>query len=194
MACEEAPLLMKTVAASVAPNITVLEKDTFDLPNGVRLIGCTLWSHVPNDAAMVVGFMINDYKAILTREGAPIGEPRRAKPADTNRLHAASVAWLEAELARAKAQGKRCIVCTHHSPAPETTKAGTKLGDPINTAFVSDQTRLMTNPPVFAWLYGHTHVSKRLSINGIDVTSNQVGYSGKEQSGFDPSLVYTFPT
>jgi 3',5'-cyclic AMP phosphodiesterase CpdA len=136
--CEDAPGSLRSLAASVAGNVTVLERETHDLPNGYRLLGCTLWSHVPPESAVMINFMVNDYKAISTREGVPRGTTRRVKPADTNRLHAEAVAWLEAELAKAKAQGKRCVVCTHHSPLLSATKAGTKPTDSLNTAFVSD--------------------------------------------------------
>jgi hypothetical protein len=52
----------------------------------------------------------------------------------------------------------------------------------------------MANPPVAAWLYGHTHVSRQATVNGVEVLSNQVGYAGKDTaSGYDPTLVWKFP-
>lgn len=79
--------------------IYFLEKSSFEL-NGVRFLGCTLWSGfdlygagTQQALAMTAARRnINDYWMIHARGG------KRLEPRDTLKLHHAAVRWLDAEL------------------------------------------------------------------------------------------------
>lgn len=91
----------------------------------VRVLGTTLWSHIPNDAVVTpsgqpmsrhehIQAVLHDYKHV--RLGGQM-----LTPADVCALHAEHVAWLARELRAAAAAGLRCAVVSHHVP----TQAGT---------------------------------------------------------------------
>lgn len=70
---------------------------------------------------------------------------------------------------------------THHPP-----RAGTNHprydADPLAPAFASVLTGLR-QPPVKAWIYGHTHFNADLDRHGVRVLSNQCGYFQEHLSG-----------
>src|SRR4051794_14988066 len=76
---------------------------------GVRVVGCTLWSHVPEEDVSCVQRQMNDYH--LIRMGK-----RKLLVEDTNRWHDEALAWLKSQLAKAKEAGERVVVLTHHAP------------------------------------------------------------------------------
>mmetsp|Transcript_61017 Transcript_61017/g.108488 ORF Transcript_61017/g.108488 Transcript_61017/m.108488 type:complete len:594 (+) Transcript_61017:138-1919(+) len=129
-----------------------LDCNSFDLPNSsLRILGCTLWSYVGDEQAESVASSLNDYTAIRS-DGCEIGV------ADTNAWHAQQLRWLQREITRAKEDGKRCVVMTHHAPSFHGTCAPRHLNSPISAGFCNSLERLLC-PPVTAWLFGHTHWS-----------------------------------
>lgn len=131
--------------------------------DGVRFLGCTLWSDVTDAAARDV----NDYRRI-----------KGATPAGTRALHAAHVAWIEGELAVAVPT----VVVTHH--APDGRMNAPFADGKLDTAFATDLPHLF-RPPVLAWICGHVHKSATHVTHGIPCSTNCYGYDG-EDTGFDP--------
>jgi len=145
--------------------------------DGVRFLGCTLWSGFTLygadrvEASMnVARRTINDYWMINARGG------KLLHPRDTLRLHKTAVRWLDAALAKPY-EGKTVVV-THFAPhrrcvAPEHE------GSDVSPYFVTDLAWLMAKHRIDLWCYGHTHTNTDfVAENGCRVISNQLGYSG----------------
>jgi hypothetical protein len=174
--------------ADSLPNVRFLDCESVNL-GGVKVLGCTLWSHVPLPAREVVRNTLNDYRVI---EMLDIGaeEPRPLLVTDTNAMHRREATFLWKEIATAKEAGQMVLVLTHHSPLIRGTSHPEYEGLPTNHGFSTDLSELMGSP-VAAWVYGHTHFNpSELVVNGTRVLANQKGYN-EEKTGvaFDPGLV-----
>lgn len=168
-------------------SVHVLENDEVVL-DGVRFLGCTLWSDFEFDGAehlelsmRVCERAVTDYR--LIRHG---GDGRRLRAADTRALHLASRGWLQERLA--DAHDGPTVVVTHHAPyilwrPPEVAL---RL---VAGAFVSDLGPLMGGERVAAWIYGHTHRAADRDIEGTRLVSNPRGYPDEPVAGFDAQLV-----
>lgn len=164
------------------------EKRSFEL-NGVRFLGCTLWSGFDlngadkADAYMAVAKRgINDYWMIYARGGKTL-EPR-----DTLKLHRTAVRWLDSELS--KPFSGKTVVVTHFAPhrgcvAPQYE------GSDMSPYFVSDLSRLMQKHRIDVWCHGHTHTNNDfMAEGGCRVISNQLGYPNEQASiGFRNDLI-----
>jgi len=172
-------------------NITFLDK-TSVLVDGVRVLGTTLWSNIPEKWKRDVYLGLNDYRCINV-------ENQETKENDRLSVEQ-SVAWFQDELgwlkeqillAREK-QGKekeKVVIFTHHAPSMKRTSDPRYEGSPCNCAFATDLELLMGGP-VRLWCFGHTHFSSDQFINGTRVVSNQVGYIvNGEKTGFTPGKV-----
>lgn len=153
--------------------------DTDPVINGpVRFLGCTLWSgfslhgeeHIlPH--MMIAQRRINDYILITARQGKTLS------PEDTLALHHASVAWLDAELA--KPFDGKTVVVTHFGPRRQCVPQQHQ-GSDLSPYFVTDLDWLMEKHPIAAWCYGHTHTNISFKAeSGCQVVSNQRGYPGE---------------
>jgi hypothetical protein len=184
---EERKYDMRRLADSL-PNVRFLDCESVNL-GGVKVLGCTLWSHVPPPAREVVRNTLTDYRVI---EVLDIGaeEPRPLLVSDTNAMHRREATFLWKEIAAAKEAGQTLLVLTHHSSLIRGTSHPEYEGLPTNHGFSADLSELMGSP-VAAWVYGHTHFNpSELVVNGTRVLANQKGYS-EEKTGvaFDPGLV-----
>lgn len=157
----------------------------------VRVLGCTLWSHVPPEAATLVREGLNDYRAI---QGFGIETG--------NREHEEDVAWLTRELLSVRAAQARCVVVTHHAPLMQGTSHPMYEGAnrPLNHAFATDMRALIEEfadvAPV--WIHGHTHFTHKTmfhtgpgreegcedGLKTVTVASNQRGYTSREGQHF----------
>lgn len=165
-------------------NIVFLNKDTYDIDeldmpglSGFRIAGTTLWSHVEDEQMSDIRCFISDYRAIL---GWSVE--------DNNCTHAASLKWLKREIDRARADGKKLLIMTHHAPLLESCQAKHR-GSPLSSAFETDLSSLIkANPHICMWMHGHTHHTDTRKVGETIVISNQYGYSG-ESVNFDRSMV-----
>eukprot|EP00195_Chlamydomonas_chlamydogama_P008584 CAMPEP_0202890936 /NCGR_PEP_ID=MMETSP1392-20130828/1173_1 /ASSEMBLY_ACC=CAM_ASM_000868 /TAXON_ID=225041 /ORGANISM="Chlamydomonas chlamydogama, Strain SAG 11-48b" /LENGTH=309 /DNA_ID=CAMNT_0049574591 /DNA_START=24 /DNA_END=953 /DNA_ORIENTATION=- len=164
--------------------VKLLQRSRYDIvPGKLRIVGTTLWSHVPGEDAYEVRCNLNDYHLI---QGFSV--------ADSNEEHRQDVAWLRAETALAEADGVRLVVVTHHAPLLTGTSHPQFLGSPTNCAFATDLSHLM-RAPIALWVFGHTHFCSR-QVKGpgsVVVVSNQRGYADipEEAEMFRPSAVET---
>ena len=83
-------------------------------------------------------------------------------------LHAKDVRWLKQELHRARRDGIRCVVVTHHAPLAAGTSDPKYAGSSMNSAFVTDLSDLIASNADVApiWIHGHTHHSHILAVPG----------------------------
>ena len=169
-------------------NIHVLNPGCIEL-NGVRFIGCTLWSDfelfgagtLPQAMAEAqVG--LNDFRLIRTFEdrsgrliaGPRLGRARRFTPEHALRRHQRERRYLERKLAE-PFEGPTVVV-THHgiglASVPERFKR-----DPLSAAFVSDLTAMVEKHKPALWVHGHTHDSFDYTIGPTRVVCNPKGYN-----------------
>jgi 3',5'-cyclic AMP phosphodiesterase CpdA len=174
-------------AAAAGSSVRVLEHDEVVL-DGVRFLGCTLWSDFDFDgrerraAAMALcARVVNDYEHI---EFGP--RARTLQPRDTRTLHVASRRWLQARLAAPHAGPT--VVVTHHAPLIRTRPAQPAVRA-LAGAFASDLTALMGADRAAAWIFGHTHRAADLDVRGTRVVSNPRGYPDQPVAGFEPARV-----
>jgi len=189
------------------PNLVFMHR-TSVLVEGVRVLGCTLWSNIKDEKKAEVGMMLSDYRVINIGVDPPEITPvevdaewkerqtmigkRRLEVGDTHKWHLEEVEWLNAEIAQAKANGERVVVFTHHAPVwGYGDSSSDHLDSPIRSAFSTDLSH-MFGEPIVAWCYGHTHWYNDLTMNGTRVISNPHGYpreSEEMEKGYDPYFV-----
>jgi predicted phosphodiesterase len=150
--------------------------------DGVRFLGCTLWTDYSlapeGERASVIeeARKLNpDYQ--LIRYGA-----RAFAPEDAIALCARHRAWLAAELARP--HSGKTVVITHFAPHPRSIAAA-YAGHRANPAFVVDLEEAMGQAAL--WIHGHTHTFFDYRVRGTRVICNPRGYPG-ERTGFRPDL------
>lgn len=167
-------------------NVILMNNSTYDLEN-VKIIGSTLWSHIPDTASEYIKQTINDYHLIKKLDTN--NELINITPNDTNNWNIESIDFIKKEIQNAT---KPCIVLTHHAPLFSNDITEIFLADPKylnsknNYAF-HNNLRDLIKSPVCAWMYGHTHYAGRFKLNGVIVASNQLGYlSEQNQIKFDP--------
>ncbi|KAI9331744.1 Metallo-dependent phosphatase-like protein [Obelidium mucronatum] len=171
-------------------------QDFFVAESNLRILGCTLWSHIPDgEPRAAIGKYLNDFRMIGTRKGRTEAEtPRRITVDDYNAWHKSDVAWLEDQINNAKERGERILVITHHPPTFEQTSAPEFRSDDnvMKFAFASDLERLF-GEMVVCWCYGHTHFTNDMVIKGTRVVSNQPGYLFERgnNKGWFPKKVIT---
>ena len=176
------------------PRIHFLQDTSYLLPNSVRILGTTLWSHVPPQTALIVGECHYDYKVIFTSvetqvEGKKIKTLRLITVDDTNRWHAQQHAWLTQEIRKARENREHVVIITHHAPSRIDTLTREEVEEGVEDAYANDHDGDCVDP-VRLWFYGHTHRSTDLIVNSTRVVSNQHGHIG-ENSGFRPNMKIT---
>jgi predicted phosphodiesterase len=150
--------------------------------DGVRFLGCTLWTDFElaidsaggprRDAARgmsVAGRRMADYRCIQWLEGAA---PRRLTVQDTLLMHRQQRAWLERALA--EPFDGPTVVITHHGPH-RGSLAPRFAADWVSTAYLSELPRHFFDVPVL-WIHGHTHSSHDYLVGGCRVVCNPRGY------------------
>lgn len=141
--------LIREICSKFA-NVTFMDKTSVWLPEcQVRLLGTTLWSHVPPENEIAVARSLNDYAMITIQS-------RKFKVADSIQIFQEESAWLAREIEQARARGEsRVAIVTHHAPLVNGTSAPQHEGSEINCAFSTDMSHLMGDP-VKLWMFGHT--------------------------------------
>ena len=177
--------------AAAGSRVHVLEDDELVI-DGVRFLGCSLWSDFEFAGAeqrarsmALCERLVNDYDQIR------FGEDRRAlAPADTLAVHVRSRSWLEGRLATP--WGGPTVVITHHAPVIRARPEQSVL-QAIAGAFATDLSALMGSGRAGLWIYGHTHRTADLEVAGTRVVSNPRGYPHQPVEGFDPGFVVDVP-
>jgi len=188
------------------PNLVFMNRTSL-LLEGVRILGCTLWSFIRPEQKDEVDMCLSDYRVIRIGVDPPeitppdevtpewrerqkfIGE-RRLTSDDTHKWHLEECEWLSSEIARAKNNDEKVLVLTHHAPIyGYGDSSADNLESPIRSAFSTDLTH-MFGYPLVSWCYGHTHWYNDVTINGTRVISNPHGYpKEQEEKGYDPYFV-----
>jgi hypothetical protein len=159
-------------AVAAVPNAVFLDDDVLELSGGVRVIGSTLWSHVPDEE-------IPRYNEMLAAEGLRgvdnirLGDRFLTLP-DTNELHRRSRSFIEHQLrGLSPAERGAAIVCTHFWPTlrPWTGPDGDQ-GEPWYYTTGSDLDALIAECGPRRWLCGHAHTTHQVTIGTTQISSN----------------------
>ena len=132
-------------------NVMLLDRGSCDLDGDVRVLGCTLWSLIPDGPPKEV-------RRLLDRGIRDWGVEAN------NAAHARDRRWLEEEIARAEAEGKRVVIVTHHAPALDGCT----------------EIEHLLAPPVTHYVFGHTHAAcNRTLPSGCRLVACQRGLPGE---------------
>lgn len=141
-----------------------LNRTTFDHPSKVRIAGATLWSAVTADCFQE----LRDRRIVLDEVKSPFTHN------DYLTLHEADRSFFADTLAEAAVTSTPLVCLSHHAPLLE---ASGDFGEHrLRCGFCTDLSELF-QPPLRAWIHGHTHQSLRCQYNGIPCVSNCLGYS-----------------
>lgn len=157
-------------AACAGSSVHFLEQDEYVL-NGVRFLGCCLWTDylldpVNQRAAMSDAEQkLRDHSVIRTEHGI-------FRADDALRIHQQSRTWLDKKLGE-RFDGSTVVV-THHAPHPKSVHPR-YAGMLLNAAFVSDLTPLLGKSDL--WIHGHVHDSFDYKVLGTRVIANPRGYA-----------------
>lgn len=177
---------------SLNGRLILLHQRRYDIPDShVTILGCTLWSKVPNEARDIVKSKIQDFRQI-----------QDWTVDDHNAAHDADHAWLLREIQsiceenqklRKQDQPRTILVVTHHAPSLRKTSSPRNENNPWSCAFGTDLLS-HTAVGVKVWVFGHTHYTTEFVYRGTNVVSNQREYvlgvdSEKTRNGFDVGKV-----
>ena len=140
----------------VVNNLTFLER-TFEIIQGQRFIGCTLWfphsgKIEPHDHNMADFSMIRDIRRWLPETAAK------------------SAGYLACSVQPGD------IVVTHHLPHPRSI-APRFVGSPLNAYFLYDLAKTVEDGHAAIWVHGHTHNSCDYLAGSTRVLCNPLGYA-----------------
>jgi predicted phosphodiesterase len=169
--------LQLMMMASEHGNFHVLNNSVYDLSPYLRVIGSPLWSNMSD----MVSMNISDFSHIKVNTTDYI------TPVKHRKLHSLSVSFIEEQLELCKREAKQAVIITHY--AGHLGMLGKYSGHMNNSAYATDLSRLY-QPPVVAWISGHTHENVNITVNGIKSVSNCYG-QGIEQVNFDSTANLT---
>lgn len=148
--------------------------------DGVRFLGCTLWTDFElfgaerrDECLEYCKNRLNDFYHIL------LGE-KIFTAIDSLNLHQISVQWLEQKI-NEPFEGKT-VVITHHAPSNKSVISYFEK-ELTSACYASNLEHLMGRERVALWVHGHMHTSIDYVVNGTRVICNPRGYPhwGDEQ-------------
>jgi predicted phosphodiesterase len=152
---------------SAGSNVRFLEQDLW-LFEGVRFLGCTLWSDLggqDNDHLEQLVQSVNDFRKIRYGKAA-------LTPAHYLRFYQDSRSWLVSQL-ELPFPGPTVVV-THHAPTPWSWRE-----NPSHIkryAYCSDLKEILHSYEIAAWFHGHTHAVSDYRCAGARILCNPRGY------------------
>lgn len=178
--------LTDELKASAPANIHVLNDDKLEL-DGIRFLGCTLWTDFNLHGEAEAWSARRRAKRLIEDFASIQNGGRRFTPEYSVELHEASKAWLVGEL-KNEFNGPTVVV-THHLPA-STSVAKRYANDSLNPAFASRLEDVIERYRPELWVHGHTHVPSDYELFDTRIICNPGGYPGENRrSGFRDDLV-----
>ncbi|KAM5470717.1 hypothetical protein MauCBS54593_003758 [Microsporum audouinii] len=167
---------------------TVLNRNRVDINRRVTILGCTLWSHIPEVSQLWVRMKVADFSIIKdwTVEAH-------------NTEHNRDVQWLQQEIYNISLEEEKhdVIVVTHHSPSFMKTADPRHKSHPWGPAFCSDLLESQVkswqgSKAIRCWIFGHTHWNTDFRYRDITISSNQFKYDSRRVQG--PGFFSFWPT
>lgn len=151
------------------PNVHFLDCSSYYISDyNLRILGCTLWSEIPECLHEKTITYMNDSRQILQQKDVPF------TPWAQSEQHVKEKQWLNQEIHKCELTNEKCLIITHYLPSFELIHEKYK-GHFLNNCFASECDDLF-RPPVVGWICGHTHTGMKLQIHGIPCCINPYGY------------------
>ena len=169
--------IKSVIAENNLKNVSFLNRTTEDY-NGVTFVGATLWSDITH-LNMPDTRMMNDFNCIQKMDFQRY-----------HKLHREDYKFLSGAVQPALNKDKKMVIMTHHMPSFDFIDDKYTLDiryKPLNAFFATDCSDLF-QPPVKAWIYGHTHTPGLHIKDGITFACNPKGYPIESQTMFFPVL------
>lgn len=163
-------------------NVKFLNKTRLDLTENLTILGCTLWSQILEHQKYSVKGTLADFYQISNVDGTSLSIQ------NYNDLHESDLSWLTNEISIINSK-RKILIITHHAPHMEGTSAPQFKNSSISSAFATDLSYLISDP-VIAWCAGHSHWSYNFDVNGVRLISNQMGYPGERNTGYNPNFTF----
>jgi hypothetical protein len=174
---------------------TIFMNKTSVLINNVYILGTTLWSNIPNEAAgNELERFLNDYKLIY-KKGKNC-RPKVITSKDTMLWYTNQIEWLKYEINNSS-KGIPIVVLTHHTPSMKGTsnphyENNRKIPESYrNYGFSSSLDDIFKScDKIICWAYGHTHYNNmQIKEEKTFLFSNQRGYFGSLCKNYNPKLI-----
>lgn len=158
--------------------------------NGVRFLGCTLWTDY-----CLYGDDVQSIRIAVSQAERYMADFRRISygggkftPAIAKRLHEESLAWLEYELS-IPFNGPTVVV-THHTPSSKSCSLKYE-DDPLNSSFHSNLDWLVEKYRPTVWIHGHTHDPFDYMLYDTRVLCHPRGYPNEltSEDVFTPKII-----
>ncbi len=176
-------------AVDAVPGAVLLDDDVTELPGGIRVIGSTLWSHVPADQVSAYNQMLGDIAAAGV-DHIRLGD----KPltlTDCNELHRQARRFLEDQLrSLSAAQRSRTVVCTHFWPTLRPFTGPDAQSSAHRHIVGSDLDALIAECGPRLWLCGHAHTTHQVTIGSTAISSNP--RAGDGPGNLNPDFAQTY--
>lgn len=150
-------------------NVHVLEEEAIVL-DGIRFLGCTLWTDFFNGAQGLASEQVMPDFCNIWNGSSELTWPDVAKRFRRSRT------WIESEMVRPH-EGPTVVV-THHAPSSRSN-APQFAGSPISGAFYSNLEGLIEKTQPALWVHGHMHTSSDYRIGKTRVVCNPYGIGGE---------------
>lgn len=179
-------ILRKHADCLTGQPIHVLDCDTLNPEEKIRIIGATLWTDLElhnnlDEMRVRAKYVMNDYRKSVWDVGIPL------TPEHTIQRHKESVSYLKRMFAE-DFDGKT-IVVTHHLPTETACFPDYRPPhDYLNPFFASNLDDLIVDSGADLWVFGHTHSSHDYKIGNTRMVCNPCGYHN-ENRNFDSGLV-----
>jgi Icc-related predicted phosphoesterase len=173
--------------AVMPDNVRLMELDDVTI-DGVRFLGCSLWTDLNNDdpstAAALRGLM-NDYRVVKYHNPAN-NAWHKLTPDITRGVHRASVNWLKDRLREHR--DMPTVVITHHAPSFQSIHRDYVHDKLMNGGYASNlEQMILDHSQIKFWIHGHIHQRQDYRIGQCRVIANPRGYQGYEHMEFDPA-------
>jgi predicted phosphodiesterase len=179
------PKIREFLISEKLDNIHFLQREYIDLSFGsskIRILGCTLWTHIPHQHAYKVEEYMSDYYRIKTKIQKDNGWKKISiNYHQVNHWFQQSQEWLNEMVSISPYP---VIIVTHHTPLLHVKDEN----DFLSYGYHSDQRQLLQNEKIKLWCHGHSHQAHFTKINDVSVWANPVGYP-KEYTGYKSGMI-----
>lgn len=167
------------IQATLPARVHLLENQSIEL-NGIRLLGCTLWTNPAADCHEDSQRAMPEYSTVEHQNGDLI------TVADTRYAHQQSVDWLNGELA--KPFNGKTVVMTHHAPS-FISQHNRHRFSALSAFFCVDLEPLIATHQPALWIHGHLHDPVDYELHTTRIMSAPLGYPDERSPGWKPVVI-----